>query len=92
MIELAAFIDAGNIWTIRDYEDQRGGVFKWNKFYEQIAASYGVGIRLDFTYFLLRFDLGMKAHDPASGTEHWPLIHPKWSRDHAFHFSVGYPF
>lgn len=92
VIELAAFIDAGNIWTIRDYEDQRGGVFKWNKFYEQIAASYGVGIRLDFTYFLLRFDLGMKAHDPASGTEHWPLIHPKWSRDHAFHFSVGYPF
>lgn len=92
VIELGAFIDVGNIWTIRDYEDQPGGVFRFNKFYEQLAAAYGVGIRLNFTYFLLRFDLGMKAHDPATGTEHWPLIHPNWKRDSQFHFSVGYPF
>ncbi len=92
VIELGTFIDAGNIWTIRNYEDQPGGVFKFNKFYEQIAAAYGIGIRMDFTYFLLRFDLGMKAHNPASGVEHWPLFHPKWSRDREFHFSVGYPF
>lgn len=92
VIELGAFIDAGNIWTIRDYEDQPGGVFKFNKFYEQIAMAYGLGLRLDFTYFLLRIDMGMKAHNPVSGQEHWPVFHPKFSRDSEFHFSVGYPF
>ena len=92
VIELGAFIDAGNIWTIKDYEDQPGGVFKFNKFYEQIALGYGLGIRLDFTYFLLRLDFGMKAHNPASHQEHWPLFHPQWKRDSAVHFSVGYPF
>lgn len=92
VIELGAFIDVGNIWTIRSYEDQPGGVFKFNKFYEQLAAAYGIGIRLDFTYFLLRVDMGMKAHNPASGEEHWPLLHPRFKRDSEFHFSVGYPF
>ena len=92
VFEGALFIDAGNIWTIRDYETQPGGVFRFNKFYKQIAAAYGVGLRMDFTYFLLRLDLGMKAHNPASGQEPWPLLHPRWSRDANFHFSVGYPF
>ena len=92
VVELGLFIDAGNIWTIRDYEDQPGGVFKFNRFYEQIAGAYGAGIRLDFKYFLVRVDMGMKAHNPASGQEHWPLIHPKFKRDSEFHFSVGYPF
>ena len=67
-------------------------MFKFNKFYEQIAASYGAGIRLDFKYFLVRVDMGMKAHNPASGQDHWPLINPKFKRDSEFHFSVGYPF
>lgn len=92
VFEGAVFIDAGNIWTIRNYENQPGGVFKFDKFYKQIAAAYGVGLRMDFTYFLLRFDLGIKAHNPAKGQEAWPLLHPKWSRDFNFHFAVGYPF
>lgn len=92
VLEGALFIDAGNIWTIHEYPNQPGGMFKFNKFYKQIAASYGVGLRLDFTYFLLRFDLGFKAHNPAMNQEPWPLIHPKWGRDTNFHFSVGYPF
>ena len=92
VVELGLFVDAGNIWTIQNYEDQPGGVFKFNKFYEQIAAAYGAGIRLDFKYFLVRVDMGMKAHNPASGQEKWPLIHPNFKRDSEFHFSVGYPF
>ena len=90
VVELGLFLDAGNIWTIKDYDVQQGGVFKFNKFYEQIAAAYGAGIRLDFKYFLVR--VGMKAHNPASGQEHWPLLHPQFKRDSEFHFSVGYPF
>lgn len=92
VIEGALFVDAGNIWTIRNYSNQPGGVFKFNKFYKQLAAAYGLGIRLDFTYFLLRLDLGFKAHNPAMNQEPWPLFHPNWKRDANFHFSVGYPF
>ena len=92
VVELGLFLDAGNIWTIKDYESQPGGVFKFNKFYEQIAAAYGAGIRLDFKYFLVRVDMGMKAHNPAMGQEKWPLTHPNFKRDSEFHFSVGYPF
>lgn len=92
VIELGLFVDAGNIWTIRDYPDQPGGVFKFNKFYEQIALGYGLGLRMNFTYFLVRLDMGMKAHNPASGQEAWPLVRPNFKRDAEFHFSVGYPF
>lgn len=92
VVELGAFIDAGNIWTIRDYPNQPDGLFRFNSFYKELAAAYGLGVRLDFTYFLLRFDLGMKAHNPAVNQEPWPLIHPNWHRDSSFHFSIGYPF
>ncbi|MDE6380285.1 MAG: BamA/TamA family outer membrane protein [Muribaculaceae bacterium] len=92
VLELGAFVDIGNIWTIRDYPFQQGGVFKFGEFYKQFAAAYGLGLRMDFNYFLLRFDLGMKAHNPAMGEKPWPLIDPKWKRDSSFHFSIGYPF
>lgn len=90
----ALFIDAGNIWTLRNYAEQPGAQFKFNEFYKQIAASYGMGLRLNFDYFILRFDVGMKAINPAyeSEKEHWSIIHPKLSRDFDFHFAVGLPF
>lgn len=92
VIEGGLFIDAGNIWTIRDYATQPYGMFRLNSFYKEFAAAYGAGIRMDFNYFLVRFDLGMKAHNPAINQEPWPLLHPRWGRDHSFHFSIGYPF
>lgn len=89
----AAFIDAGNIWTLKKYDIQPGGQFLLDKFYQQIAVSYGIGFRLDLDFFILRFDFGMKAVNPAfTGKDHYPIIHPKVSRDLAFHFAVGYPF
>lgn len=90
----AIFIDAGNVWTLRDYESQPGGQFRFNKFYKQIAVAYGIGFRIDLGFFILRFDGGMKAINPAyeSGRERYPIIHPRFSRDFAFHFAVGYPF
>ena len=92
VFEGAAFIDAGNVWTIHNYENQLGGKFRFNSFWKQIALAYGIGLRMDFSYFLLRFDLGMKAHNPAMGQERWPIINPSWKRDASFHFAVGYPF
>lgn len=90
----AAFIDAGNIWTLRAYEEQPGGQFHFDSFYEQIAVGYGLGLRLNFDYFILRFDMGMKAITPAYTTqqEHYAVLHPDLSRDFAFHFAVGLPF
>ena len=91
----ALFADAGNIWTLRDYKDQPGGRFTFSGLLSDLAVSYGLGLRLNFDYFILRFDLGMKAINPAYKTEdeaHFPLIHPRLSRDLAFHFAVGLPF
>lgn len=90
----AFFIDAGNIWTIRDYENQPGGVFKFNEFYKQIAFAYGLGLRFDFDFFILRLDGGMKAVNPVyeNRKDRFPIIRPNFSRDFAFHFAVGYPF
>lgn len=90
----ALFVDAGNIWTLRSYEEQPGGVFKFSEFLKDLAVSYGWGVRFNFDYFILRFDFGMKAIDPAREDHrgHYPLLHPRLSRDLTFHFAVGLPF
>ena len=90
----ALFVDAGNIWNIRDYDNQPGGQFRLSEFWRQLAVSYGIGFRFNFDYFILRFDMGMKAINPVYQTrrEHFPIAYPKLSRDFAFHFAVGLPF
>ena len=91
----ALFVDAGNIWTIRQYDEQPGGQFNFKDFPRQLAVSYGLGLRLNFDYFILRFDLGIKAVNPAyeaEDDEHYPVLHPNFKRDYAFHFAVGMPF
>lgn len=90
----AAFVDAGNIWTIRDYAEQPGGKFGFDTFYKQIAVSYGLGLRFDFGFLVLRLDGGMKAYNPSGRSMYrrLPLVHPSMDRDFAFHLAVGYPF
>lgn len=91
--EMAAYIDAGNIWTIRPYDEQPMGNFDFSRFYKEIAFSYGLGLRLDFDFFLIRFDTGFKAYDPQQVTrkEKWAIKHINGD-NFAFHFAVGYPF
>jgi hypothetical protein len=92
-LETAVFIDAGNIWTIREYEGQEGGMFRLNSFYKQIAIGYGLGFRLDYDFFLVRLDMGWKAYNPAlSGTDRWTFFHPNFTNNFAWHIAVGYPF
>ena len=89
----AAFIDAGNVWNIREYEGQEEGTFRFNRFYKQLAVAYGLGIRFDLDYLIIRFDGGMKAINPMqTGKYQYPFIRPNFNRDFAFHFAVGYPF
>ncbi|MCM1107742.1 MAG: outer membrane protein assembly factor [Clostridium sp.] len=90
----AAFIDAGNIWTIRAYDEQPGGQFRFDTFWRQIAVAYGLGLRLNFDYFILRLDGGMKAVNPMyeGSRDKYAVIHPHFRRDFTFHFAVGLPF
>ena len=91
----ALFVDAGNIWTLRNYADQPGGQFRFANILKEMAVAYGLGLRLNFDFFILRFDFGMKAVNPAykdQGSTHYPIVHPRLSRDLTFHFAVGLPF
>lgn len=87
----ALFLDAGNVWTIRNYDTQPGGVFKFSDFVGQMGVAYGVGIRADLSFFVIRLDLGLKLHNPAlSRTERWRTNITK--DDYAFNLAIGYPF
>ena len=92
----AAFIDAGNVWTIRETGSADNipiTRLTWKNFGESIAMNWGVGIRLDLNFLLLRFDMGMRIHDPARTDNRW--VGPsQWLRNgnYAVHFGVGYPF
>lgn len=90
--ESAAFIDAGNVWTVKEYDNQIGGQFT-SQFYKQIAASWGLGLRVVTDFFILRIDWGFKAFDPsADADEAWAIRHPLRSNHNTLHFAVGYPF
>ncbi|WP_299234188.1 BamA/TamA family outer membrane protein [uncultured Bacteroides sp.] len=89
----AAFIDAGNVWTLKNRYSDSTGQFSFKRFYKEIAVSYGLGVRFDLDFLILRFDGGMKAINPMeSGANRFPFLRPDFSRDFAFHFAVGYPF
>ena len=95
-LEGALFTDAGNIWTIRDYETQPGGQFRFTEFYKQLAWSWGGGLRLNFDYFVFRVDMGVKLYDPSRISEGkaWRTATNglNWKDDIAWHFAIGYPF
>ncbi len=91
--EGALFLDAGNIWTIKDYETQSGGTFRFDTFMNQIAIAYGAGFRFDFSFFIARIDVGVKLFNPAilSRNDKWRMS-PSINEDFALHFAIGYPF
>ena len=64
-VDGAFFVDAGNIWTFEEEEDREGGKFEFDRFYKEIAIGSGVGLRLDFSFLVLRFDGAFKIYDPA---------------------------
>lgn len=74
----AVFLDAGNIWTLKDTTAAKGEVanFAFNRFYKEIAVGTGFGLRYDFTYFVIRVDMGLKVHDPAfTSGNRWVIAH-----------------
>ncbi len=90
----AAFVDAGNVWEVHPYYNGRPDAFSFKTLGDSIAAAWGAGLRVDFTYILLRLDFGMRFHDPANAeNNHW-LVPRQWVQhgNYAIHFGVGYPF
>ena len=90
----ALFVDAGNVWTLRSSGEGNSyeSMFRWDTFGESIAANWGLGLRLDFGFLLLRLDTGVKIHDPAR-MQKWVTPDMWFKRDgYAIHFGVGYPF
>lgn len=89
VLEGAAFIDAGNIWLLSEDPDRPNAEFKTNRLWQDIAIGVGLGLRLDFNFFLIRFDLAAKLKDPSTPTpEKFDL---KW-RTPTLNLGIGYPF
>jgi outer membrane protein insertion porin family len=97
IIKGAIFADAGNIWNLQEDEDVPGGRFEYPGFLQEIALGTGMGLRLDFTFFLLRLDLAFPLFDPrdAAGDYFQPVrpLDSRWRRDNlVFNLAIGYPF
>ena len=90
-LEGAVFSDIGNLWTFRNDPTRPGSQFKINRFYEQLAVATGVGMRLNFTFLILRLDLGVKTIDPSAEGSNFVLTNQRL-RDYRLNIGIGYPF
>ncbi len=94
-LKAALFADAGNVWLLRKDEDKPNGEFAINRFGKEIALGAGIGIRLDFNYFIIRFDAAIPLHDPIDGwvINDFSLRKGTSYRDRlGFNIAIGYPF
>jgi len=107
IINGALFVDAGNVWLQKNDPDRPGGDFQLNRFYKEIAIGTGFGVRADFSFFIIRLDIGIKVRDPQfEENKRWVIQHlfdHAWKRNYeevnnvkygffAFNIGIGYPF
>lgn len=97
-LNVAAFVDAGNVWLINYDKDRPGGQFSKN-FLNEIAVGAGVGLRLDFSILVLRLDLAMPLRVPYyEKGDRWTFDRinfgdPSWRKDNLIlNIAIGYPF
>jgi outer membrane protein assembly factor BamA len=92
--EGALFADAGNIWSLSALDTREGARFSFGRFYKEIAMNAGLGLRLNFDYFVLRFDSGFKLHDPGQPSGKRVIMPGEWFSKNNFsvHFGINYPF
>ena len=93
VVEGALFVDAGNVWTLREDINRPGAQFT-SKFYDQIAVAGGWGLRWDFTYFVIRLDFGYKLRNSFKYPD--PVQESQWVWDFSglgnANIAVNYPF
>ncbi len=97
--EGALFTDVGNVWLQRPSEGRPGGEFGWSKAVSELAVATGVGLRMDFTFVILRFDLAFPVRLPyLPEGERWifedinPLRRDWRSENLLLNIAIGYPF
>jgi outer membrane protein assembly factor BamA len=95
----ALFVDAGNIWLLREDPGRPGGTFSSKTFLDEIAVGTGFGLRLDLSFFILRFDLAFPLRVPSLPTnERWVINKinfgdPSWRKNNlALNIAIGYPY
>lgn len=98
----ALFADAGNVWLLRKDPERPGAEFNFKTFWKQMAVGVGAGVRADFDFFVLRFDVGMPLVDPRMPEgQRWLLNQysmrkeiPDGKRRIPFNLNlaIGYPF
>ena len=89
-LEGALFVDAGNVWNLRTYGPGDGSAFSW----DTIAGDWGLGIRVNLDFILVRIDLGTKVYEPCRPYGNRWIGPSDWLKrdNYALHFGVGYPF
>ena len=88
----ALFVDTGNIWLLNENEDFAGGKFEFNDFIKELSVSSGLGLRLDFDFFIIRLDGGIPIHDPAAELNNRWTFNRLSTSDIVWNIAIGYPF
>ena len=88
----ALFLDAGNIWLLKESADLPGGQFILTEFPSQVAVDFGVGLRFDFDFFIFRFDPAIPLRVPSyPKADRWTFDKIQL-KDITWNFGIGYPF
>jgi outer membrane protein assembly factor BamA len=92
-IKGALFTDFGNVWTLQPDPARPGAEFRLNSFAKQFAVGSGIGIRFDFTFLILRFDIATKVYDPTDISP-WAIrrVLSQTTNQTAINVGIGYPF
>ncbi len=85
----AFFVDAGNVWTIK--EENPGTQFKFSEFFSDLAVGAGAGLRLDFSFLVLRLDMAHRVLDPARPKGDKLVDTFRFSQI-VYNIGIGYPF
>ena len=88
----ALFLDAGNVWLLKEDEFRPGGKLTGKNFFKEIALDTGFGVRFDMGMIVLRADLGIALHAPYDTGKRGYFNIPKFKDGLAFHIAIGYPF
>lgn len=88
----AVFTDIGNIWLLRESPDLPGGKFDFSTFYKQFAIDLGIGIRLDFDFFIFRLDPAVPIRMPSYAQNNGWYFRQLQLKNIMWNFGIGYPF
>lgn len=88
----ATFLDAGNVWLLRNDPNRPGGEFKLKGIGKEIALGTGAGLRYDLTFLVIRLDMGIALHAPYDTGKKGYYNIPKFKNGLGLHLAIGYPF